>query len=204
MKNVEPSKPTSTDRQDNEVNRNGESFDDYLPLTAVRTAPGEYDIMSANGRRLWFMEGASLADWVCASVNGYDGALRAIASDPRTNTREAVNQIAPHGFTPEPPEWMINDKKLCGNCGLPEIHRLHTQTALGGNDRASTPDGSVPHLTDSESLSADYIAGVQAALNAANSVRFSDDNSAYSDALEAIGALLTRPGGVEEENQDLS
>lgn len=55
------------------------SFNDYLPLTAVRTAPGEYDIMSSNGRRLWFMEGASLADWVCASVNGYDGALRAMS-----------------------------------------------------------------------------------------------------------------------------
>lgn len=68
------------------VNRNGESFADYLPLTAVRTAPGEYDIMSSNGRRLWFMEGASLSDWVCASVNGYDGALRAIALASKSDT----------------------------------------------------------------------------------------------------------------------
>jgi hypothetical protein len=51
------------------------TFDDLLPLAAVRTAPGEYDIMSSDGRRLWFMEGASLADWVCQSVNGYAAML---------------------------------------------------------------------------------------------------------------------------------
>lgn len=58
--------------------RSPEGFDDYLPFTAVRTGPGEYDIMASNGHRLWFMEGAALADWVCASVNGYDGAIRAM------------------------------------------------------------------------------------------------------------------------------
>ena len=54
------------------------SFQDLLPLTPVRTAPGEYEIRARDDRVLWRMEGASLADWVCASVNGYDAALNAM------------------------------------------------------------------------------------------------------------------------------
>lgn len=54
------------------------AFDDYLPVSAIRTAPGEYDIRSRGGRVLWRMEGAALADWVCASVNGYDAMRRAL------------------------------------------------------------------------------------------------------------------------------
>lgn len=47
------------------------TFEDLLPVVAVRTAPGEYDVRDANGRTLWRMEGAALADFVCQSVNGY-------------------------------------------------------------------------------------------------------------------------------------
>ena len=42
---------------------------DYLPLRAIRTGPGEYDVIARNGQRLWFMEGTALATWVCASIN---------------------------------------------------------------------------------------------------------------------------------------
>ena len=45
------------------------TFDDLLPLSARRTAPGEYDIVDKDGRRLWFMEGAALAEWVCLTLN---------------------------------------------------------------------------------------------------------------------------------------
>lgn len=55
-----------------------DAFEDYLPLTAVRVAPGEYEIKSRDGRTLWRMEGAALADWVCASVSGYDAAMRGL------------------------------------------------------------------------------------------------------------------------------
>jgi hypothetical protein len=44
-------------------------FDDWLPLTARRIAPGEYEILTAEGHRLWYMEGAALAEWVCATIN---------------------------------------------------------------------------------------------------------------------------------------
>lgn len=50
-----------------------DAFQDYLPLSAVRVAPGEYEIRDRSGRVLWRMEGASLADWVCASVNNFLG-----------------------------------------------------------------------------------------------------------------------------------
>lgn len=56
-----------------------DGFEDYLPLSSVCIAPGEYEIKDRNGRVLWRMEGAALADWVCASVNGYDGMSRQIA-----------------------------------------------------------------------------------------------------------------------------
>lgn len=44
-------------------------FDDLLPLSATRIAPGEYIIKSKSGVKLWHMEGASLAEWVVASIN---------------------------------------------------------------------------------------------------------------------------------------
>ena len=47
------------------------SFADYLPLAAVRTAPGEYEIRAGQGHLLWRMEGAALAEWVCRAVNGW-------------------------------------------------------------------------------------------------------------------------------------
>jgi hypothetical protein len=53
-----------------------DAFAEYLPLSAVRTAPGEYDIKDRKGRTLWRMDGASLADWVAASCNGYETLLR--------------------------------------------------------------------------------------------------------------------------------
>ena len=46
-----------------------EGFDDLLPLSPRRTAPGEYDIVDAGGRVLWRMEGAALAEWVCGVLN---------------------------------------------------------------------------------------------------------------------------------------
>lgn len=47
-----------------------DGFEDWLPLSAKRIAPGEYEIVDRSGRRLWYMEGASLAEWVCSTVNG--------------------------------------------------------------------------------------------------------------------------------------
>lgn len=55
-----------------------EGFEDRLPLKAVRIAPGEYRIESCDGVRLWYMEGAALAEWVVESINGY-AALREAA-----------------------------------------------------------------------------------------------------------------------------
>lgn len=55
-----------------------EGFEDLLPLAAVRFAPGEYEVRARDGRTLWRMEGAALADWVCASVNGYNAALESL------------------------------------------------------------------------------------------------------------------------------
>lgn len=46
-----------------------DSFNDLLPLSATRIAAGEYEIKSADGRRLWYMEGRSLAEWVCERIN---------------------------------------------------------------------------------------------------------------------------------------
>lgn len=74
-------------------------FNDHLPLTACRIAPGEYDIKARDGRVLWRMEGASFADWICASVNGYDAAVNAIRSpssvaatvDAETKAKEIVD-----------------------------------------------------------------------------------------------------------------
>lgn len=54
------------------------AFADYLPLSPVRVAPGEYAIKDRGGRTLWTMDGAALADWVCQSVNGHDGAIAAM------------------------------------------------------------------------------------------------------------------------------
>jgi hypothetical protein len=54
------------------------SFQDLLPLTPVRIAPGEYEVKTRDGCLLWRMDGAALADWVCASVNGYDAAVNAL------------------------------------------------------------------------------------------------------------------------------
>lgn len=65
-----------------EVIRTIDAFEDYLPLSAVRVAPGEYEIKSRDGRTLWRMEGASLADWVCASCNGYSSMLRELRNLP--------------------------------------------------------------------------------------------------------------------------
>lgn len=44
-------------------------FEGWLPLTAVRLAPGEYKITARDGTVLWYMEGRSLAEWVCATLN---------------------------------------------------------------------------------------------------------------------------------------
>lgn len=68
----------STDKEEAPAER---VFVDHLPLESVRLAPGEYAIRDRKGRTLWTMNGAALADWVCASVNGYDAALAAIARD---------------------------------------------------------------------------------------------------------------------------
>lgn len=46
-----------------------EGFDELLPMSPRRTAPGEYDILGADGRVLWRMEGAALAGWVCDRLN---------------------------------------------------------------------------------------------------------------------------------------
>lgn len=46
-----------------------DTFDDLIPLTAERVAPGEYEIKARDGRRLWIMDGAALAEWVCESTN---------------------------------------------------------------------------------------------------------------------------------------
>lgn len=61
-------------------NRSDAAFTDYLPLSAVRFAPGEYAIKDRTGRTLWTMSGAALADWVCQSVNGYDSAVSAMVN----------------------------------------------------------------------------------------------------------------------------
>lgn len=44
-------------------------FLEVLPLAPKRTAPGEYDIVSRDGRVLWSMEGWSLAEWICGRLN---------------------------------------------------------------------------------------------------------------------------------------
>lgn len=46
-----------------------EAFDDLLPVSARRRAPGEYEILASDGSRLWYMEGAALAEWVCSVLN---------------------------------------------------------------------------------------------------------------------------------------
>lgn len=70
-------------------------FDDYLPLSAVRIAPGEYEVKDRSGRTLWHMEGASLADWVCASANGYN-AMQGILANKTTHdiTTPSATEIA--------------------------------------------------------------------------------------------------------------
>lgn len=74
-------------------------FTEYLPLAPVRIAPGEYEVKARDGRTLWRMDGAALADWVCASVNGYDAAIAALNPDAQSVTaaddlaREIVDVI---------------------------------------------------------------------------------------------------------------
>jgi hypothetical protein len=46
-----------------------EGFDDYLPLRPSCIGPGEWQIFNAQGHFLWYMEGASLAEWICEAVN---------------------------------------------------------------------------------------------------------------------------------------
>lgn len=76
-------------------------FADHLPLVAIRTAPGEYEIRARDGRVLWRMEGAALADWVCASVSGYDAAMRGLrASDDYTAFLETEAAKASTGRCP--------------------------------------------------------------------------------------------------------
>ncbi len=61
------------------------AFDDYLPLAAIRTAPGEYDIVASDGHRLWSMEGTSLAVWICMTIN--ERRANAKAGRPPKETR---------------------------------------------------------------------------------------------------------------------
>lgn len=64
------------------------AFADYLPLSPHRFAPGEYAIQSRSGATLWTMNGAALADWVCQSVNGYDGAITAMRGHDNVGENE--------------------------------------------------------------------------------------------------------------------
>jgi hypothetical protein len=70
----------STDIQSRmHVERSDGAFEDWLPLSAKRTAPGEYDIVNCEGRVLWRMEGRSLAEWVCELVNASPVVAAAVA-----------------------------------------------------------------------------------------------------------------------------
>jgi hypothetical protein len=77
----------------------GRDWSDYLPLSAVRVAPGEYDIKTCNGLTLWRMGGASLADWICASVNGYDAAVNALKiADQDVEISRRLRELLKAGF----------------------------------------------------------------------------------------------------------
>lgn len=67
-------------------------FEEWLPLSAKRIAPGEYEVVDREGRRLWFMEGAALAEWVCAVVNGC--AVREAVEVEREACANAAEAIA--------------------------------------------------------------------------------------------------------------
>lgn len=81
-----------------------DTFEDLLPLTPVRTAPGEYDVKDRSGRVLWHMEGASLADFVCQSVNGYSTMLR---ESEKHDTRLTVKDG--HIVTPSGKKFRIEE-----------------------------------------------------------------------------------------------
>ena len=56
-------------------------FSDYLPLSAGPVTdsdtvpPGEYFVRDRKGHVLWYMNDGVLADWICASANGYSVAV---------------------------------------------------------------------------------------------------------------------------------
>ena len=55
---------------------NSPTFDDYLPLSATRIAPGEYVVETKSGVKLWYMEGRSLAEWIVEAINANGAEMR--------------------------------------------------------------------------------------------------------------------------------
>lgn len=108
------------------------AFADYLPLTPVRLAPGEYVIKDRNGRTLWTMDGAALADWVCQSTNGYDSAIG--ERDELSEEIETCHAML-DAFYSEDPEMCSADtleKRL--KVHLDELRPVITDSQVNGDD----------------------------------------------------------------------
>ena len=45
------------------------AFADLLPVEALYIAPGEYEMVSKSGQRLFYVEGSALAEWLRDRIN---------------------------------------------------------------------------------------------------------------------------------------
>jgi hypothetical protein len=46
-----------------------DAFVDLLPVEALYIAPGEYEMVSSSGQRLFYVEGTALAEWLRDRIN---------------------------------------------------------------------------------------------------------------------------------------
>lgn len=53
-----------------------DAFADLLPVETRRIAPGEYEMVSAAGQELFYVEGAALAEWLRDRINAAPAAPR--------------------------------------------------------------------------------------------------------------------------------
>lgn len=57
-----------------------DAFVDLLPVEALYIAPGEYEMVSSSGQRLFYVEGSALAEWLRDRINN--------ASLPRSRSKK--------------------------------------------------------------------------------------------------------------------
>jgi hypothetical protein len=60
--------PSPTSRPGDE-GKGSIGFNDWLPVRAEYIAPHEYKIVAQGGHSLFYIEGASLAEWICERIN---------------------------------------------------------------------------------------------------------------------------------------